>query len=229
MTIRSTPESGFTMLELLCVVGISAVAILSMVKIGSTIQLHNQTANADRVLMRLVSEATSFSKVKGSFAALNCGDLQSPCYFVDQKIVSEGQKNPFGGKINVMNLADEQIKISFQNIPREACTSLILSMNQTPGLRRVELMNPLQTSATGSSTDPDCTGAAPIPPRVIGAGAGNGNLATAASPRSATCQGGGGSYNVTSVDMFPIPVRDAATLCGAEPSYTLAWTIEKSI
>jgi prepilin-type N-terminal cleavage/methylation domain-containing protein len=237
-------QTGFSLFEILVVVGISAIALAGLFQIGYNIQVKNQTASTERLVSTIVNEATSYQKLNGSYAALNCALNDMDCYFVQHKLIAENQTNAFGGKIFINSQGDEQIKVSIQRIPARACEHLLLSFNQNPKLKGIELLNPLQEGTTDNVTNPDdpppeeCTvqvgfaktvpdylryfkleHLSPISTAYAEAGA------PPKPPKNCTVPGMG-TFSVTSIDQFPVSPVVAAELCSASTSYTMAWTFE---
>lgn len=225
-------ESGFSLFETLVVISISFVALTTIFYIGHSVQVKNQTASTERLLTTLVTEATSYKKLKGSYAALNCSSMDPGCYFVQHNLVSSNQKNPFGGDLEIVSQGDDQLVLNFQNIPAQACQTLLLAMSGRPQLMQVELFNPDQSlmgSNRPSPTDPPCPEGDKPGDGVKGESepTETGTIITGSSapkpPLGETCTTGGG-YSVTSVQNFPVAINNAATLCGSQPAYTMSWT-----
>jgi hypothetical protein len=223
-------ESGFSLFESLVVISISFVALTSIFYIGHIVQVKNQSASTERLLTTLVTEATSYKKLKGSYAALNCSSMDPSCYFVQHNLVSPNQKNPFGGDLEIVSQGDDQLVVNFQNIPAQACQALLLAMGGRPQLMQVELFNPDQSlmgSNRPSPNDPPCPEGDKPGDGVKGdpTGGAIGTIIGGSDPKpplGETCTTGG--YSVTSVQNFPVAVNNAATLCGNQPAYTMSWT-----
>lgn len=235
-------ESGFSLFEILVVIGISAIALAGLFQIGHNVQIKNQAASTERLVSSIVNEATSYQKLNGSYAALNCAANDVNCYFVQRKLIAENQTNAFGGKIFINSQGDEQIKVSVQNIPARACERLLLSFDQNPKLKGIELLNPLQEGTTDNvdNTEPPepCdiqVGSAKAMPDYLRyfhlehlSPISVAYAAEGSPPKPPkNCTGpGGGIFSVTSIDQFPVSPVIAAELCSASTSYTMAWTFE---
>jgi prepilin-type N-terminal cleavage/methylation domain-containing protein len=218
-------QKGFSLFEILVVVGISAMALVGVYQVGAHIQLRNQTDQTIRTLTKVVSEAVAYKKIQSNYAALNCNTLDEGCYLVQRKIVNADQKTAFGGGIEVSSPgAASKLKVSFQNIPQQACTDLLLSMNTNPFLSKVELFNPDQQSINNNEQQLGLDGnPLPVcPPQDESAAT---EEVGVVKPPAGTevCQAGGG-YSVMSIQSFPASGADLSSVCGNLSSMTIAWT-----
>ena len=216
MAASLSTQRGFTLLEILCVVGITAVVMVGLLRVGGAVQTDNQIAATERLLATLSKEAVAYHKLNGSYAPLSCESFADPsCYFVQKQIVAADAVNPFGGDVAMTNVADAQLKISFRNISKQACTELLQNSAQYPKLKAIELMDTNQ-QIINDSQNVVCV----QPPH------GSGSSQETAFATTSSCSTGGGSFTVTSVQRFPVLAGDAALICEALPRYLVSWTFE---
>lgn len=216
-------KSGFTLFEMLITLGITALALVSVFHISGIITAQNRTREVSQLVNTITKEATAYYKLHGNYAALNCNSFNADCYFVQNHVLKEGLRSPYGGSVFV-SANNDRVKIAVQGITSAACTSLVLDSNFGKSIKKIELFDPNYTSVTASeatqgSTGPGSGGPGGLPCNTVII---NGNAVCA--PSSDT--GDGGGFNATTIEAFPVSAEAAGNYCADEDRYTIAWTIE---
>lgn len=148
-------QSGYGLFQMLVVVGVASLGLLGMFQMAHTIQISSKVQSTERLLTTIANEARSYKKLHGSYAALNCDTSDPECYFVRHRLISPSQKSSFNGEIFINNDGDENLTISMQNIPKDACPDLVMTMNHGRPPKSIELFNPDQEAVTDNADATD--------------------------------------------------------------------------
>jgi major structural subunit of bundle-forming pilus len=139
-------ESGFTLLELLLVIGVAALLLIGGIATYRLVSEGNKTTDATRLLLTIRQQAQVFAQGQGG----NYGGIAFPgatpanSPFVAAGVLRVGQSNPFNGVITVTPVtgtpgAEEELNVTLDNIPRAACIKLITSINDPSELTQVQV------------------------------------------------------------------------------------------
>lgn len=214
--MRLHSESGATLLEVVAVVAIGLAATVGVFAISHHVVTNNQTQSAARLLSSVIAEVIAYKQTYGTFAQIDCGSgSDASCYLVDKKLVDTAKKNPFGADVAMTKVSDSEVKFSMSDVPKESCRDLMLALNQKFKVKRIELFNPDQQSITNVQYDQFgnmvCNANPP----------GHGNGQFESDPENNPCVG----FNVQSVNIFPVPVNQAANMCTHFDKFRMVWTL----
>jgi type II secretory pathway pseudopilin PulG len=118
ITSRKT-EAGFTLLELLLVVGVGALLLIGGIVTYRIVSEGNKAAETTRLIMTVRNEAQNLAQGQGY------EDVQAA--LVAAKIIKDNQKNAFGGDFTVTGAADT-LTVALTQIPPTACRKLAMGI-----------------------------------------------------------------------------------------------------
>ena len=163
MTKTSTRESGFTLLELLLVIGVAALLLIGGIATYRMVSDGNKTTDATRMLLSIRQAAQTMSQQQGgTYTGITFTTTpatpDSP--LVGAGVLASGQRNPFAGNINITAPSATQSQIQFTNLPKSACIRLmqaitnpneLVSVAGTSGAAITGANLPVQASAAATS------------------------------------------------------------------------------
>lgn len=242
----SQRQSGFTLLELLLVIGIGGVVLATLGIMLHKVSADNRMASAERLVNTIAAEASAYRTVKGSYSGLGCNlweTSSSNCTFVENNVLKSSQTNPYGGHISLGEAGNsgESFNVAFQKIPASACMPMLMDANKNKNLTKIQLHKGTQDiiidtvalgsfgpgSPGGSGGSGGCGGDG------SGGTAGRGvNIPTnlpingTGTPSTSSCIAENNGYNLTVIDSFPISAEQASGYCSGneEHVYTFVWT-----
>lgn len=171
MTTRTTTnQSGFTLLELLLVIGVAALLLIGGIATYRLVSEGNRTTESTRMMLTIRQQGQVMAQQQGGlYTGLTFTSTpatpNSP--FVSAGVLTSGQRNPFNGDItiaptNASGVADDGLSVTFANLPRSACTKLflsitnpaeIVSVSANGGSARIAANSPNAINATNAGTD----------------------------------------------------------------------------
>lgn len=133
-------EDGFTLLELLLVIGVAALLLIGGIATYRLVSDGNKTTETTRLLLTIRQEASAMAQSQGgvytgvAFAGTGGGvDDASP--LVTSGILRDGQRNAFNGSIAITTVPDAggtvdgNLQIDLTGLPQSACTKLMQAIN----------------------------------------------------------------------------------------------------
>jgi type II secretory pathway pseudopilin PulG len=119
-------EAGFTLLELLLVVGVGALLLIGGIATYRLVSEGNKVTDTTRMIMTIRNEAQNLSQGQ-EYTGVDTA-------LVDAKVMTANpQRNPFGGQFSVTGGADT-LDIEVTKLPVNACRKLALSIKD-PGVK----------------------------------------------------------------------------------------------
>ncbi len=112
-------ESGFTLLELLLVVGVGALLLIGGIATYRLVSEGNKVTDATRMIMTIRNEASNLSQGQG-YAGVRTS-------LVAAKIISDTQKDPWGGALGI-NDTGATLVVTLPAVPPNACRKLAMSI-----------------------------------------------------------------------------------------------------
>jgi prepilin-type N-terminal cleavage/methylation domain-containing protein len=127
-------ESGFTLLELLLVIGVAALLLIGGIFTYRLVSDGNKATDATRLLLTIRQEAqTEASQNGGKYTGIAFASATSATTspLVTSGVLRDQQSNPFNGAIIVgpAGATDNQLSVEFDNISQSACVRLGQSIN----------------------------------------------------------------------------------------------------
>ena len=118
-------QSGFSLLELLLVVGVGALLLLAGISTYRLVTSGNSVNDATRLLTTIKTETQRIYQGQAQYTGLNNALLNNAGAFPSGVVDGAGQpKHSWGNNIDVAVSnapANDQFTITFTNIPAEAC------------------------------------------------------------------------------------------------------------
>lgn len=129
-------EGGFTLLELLLVIGVAALLLIGGIFTYRLVSDGNKATDATRLLLTIRQEAqTEASQNGGKYTgvAFDSTTDQSTSPLVTSGVLRNNQTDPFNGAITVKAQSgtgtDDQLSVEFDNISQSACVRLGQAIN----------------------------------------------------------------------------------------------------
>lgn len=148
-------ESGFTLLELLLVIGVAALLLIGGIATYRLVSDGNKATEASRLLLTLRQEAQTMAQQQGgNYAGITFAstDTTTPSTspFVIGGILRSQQRNPFNGNITIAPVApaNQQVTIVFENVSQASCVKLMQAINAPNDLISVGTATRTFSSAT---------------------------------------------------------------------------------
>jgi Tfp pilus assembly major pilin PilA len=147
-TMPQNRESGFTLLELLLVIGVAALLLIGGIATYRLVSEGNKATEATRLLLTIRQEANVMGQSQGGrydgLAFLSTvANPNSPLVLTG--VLRDGQRNPFGGVLVVNPITaaaaaptaigttatavGEQLIIQMNGLSRAACIKMVQSIN----------------------------------------------------------------------------------------------------
>lgn len=111
-------QAGFTLLELLLVVGVGALLLIGGIATYRLVSEGNKVTDTTRMVMTVRNEAQNLSQGQGYTGVQSALEAA--------KILIPNQKNPFGGAFTITE--GDTLGISVDQIPTNACRKLAMSI-----------------------------------------------------------------------------------------------------
>jgi prepilin-type N-terminal cleavage/methylation domain-containing protein len=131
---KQTRQGGFTLLELLLVIGVAALLLIGGIATYRLVSDGNRATESTRLLLTLRQETSNMAQQQGgNYAGINfdsaTSNPNSP--LVTGGILRDQQRNAFNGPIIIAPAggANENITISFGNVTQSACAKLAQAIN----------------------------------------------------------------------------------------------------
>lgn len=135
-----TRESGFTLLELLLVIGVAALLLIGGIATYRLVSEGNKSTEATRLLLTIRQQSQVMANQNnGSYVGL---DFASGTNNANQPLVAAGvlqnqQRNPFTGNITVTGTANT-LTVAFAGLPRAACVRLMQAIANPADITSVQ-------------------------------------------------------------------------------------------
>lgn len=154
---RKQKQSGFTLLELLLVVGVGALLLIGGIATYRLVVEGNKVSEATRLLLRIKSEAQNLYANQADYNGLNNALLQN------LDVLPPSSDHPFNDAITVQPAnGNAQFSVTFANVPETACVKLgrqitdpddVDSLNVAPaGVDSTTLVADLAQNCNGDTT-----------------------------------------------------------------------------
>lgn len=152
-TITKTRESGFTLLELLLVIGVAALLLIGGIATYRMVSEGNKTTEATRLLLTIRQQSQAMAQQQGGVytgLSYNTTADASTNIYVASGVLTNRQRNPFAGNIVIGPAGGNDINLSvqFTNVPRAACIRLMQAMTNPADIVSVQGGASTLTSAT---------------------------------------------------------------------------------
>lgn len=155
MTKTTTRQSGFTLLELLLVIGVAALLLIGGIATYRLVSDGNKATESTRLLLTLRQEAQTMAQQQGgNYAGIifnsTVDSATSP--LVTSGVLRNNQRNPFNGAIIIGPLnapANDQLSIEFQNVSQSGCIKLVQAINNPNEILEAGTASANYTSAAG--------------------------------------------------------------------------------
>lgn len=131
-TVRQNGQAGFTLLELLLVIGVAALLLIGGIATYRLVSDGNRATEATRLLLTLRQEAQQLAQQSGGTYAGIVYDTatdDTDNVFVASGVLRNLQNNPFNGAITIApNANPAELDITFANVPRSACVKMFTAI-----------------------------------------------------------------------------------------------------
>lgn len=135
-TITQNRESGFTLLELLLVIGVAALLLIGGIATYRLVSEGNKTTEATRLLLTIRQQTNTMAQQSngvytGITFASATSSLTSP--LVTSGTLRNQQLTPFQGNITITPATsvatDDALNVTFTKVPQSACTKMAAAIN----------------------------------------------------------------------------------------------------
>lgn len=127
-------QRGFTLLELLLVIGVGALLLIGGIATYRLVSDGNKATEAARLLLTIRQEASVMAQQQGgNYAGIaftsNPATPNSPLVFAG--ILRSGQRNPFNGDVNITpsGTGNVNLTVEFTNVSQSACLKMLQAVN----------------------------------------------------------------------------------------------------
>jgi prepilin-type N-terminal cleavage/methylation domain-containing protein len=131
-------ESGFTLLELLLVIGVAALLLIGAIATYRLVTDGNKTTDSIRLLLTIRQETQTMSQQQGgTYTGITytstTADATGTTPLVSAGVLHSQQRNPFNGDI-LINPKDntataDNITVEFDNVSQSGCIKLVSAIN----------------------------------------------------------------------------------------------------
>ena len=140
----SRREGGFTLLELLLVIGVAALLLIGGIATYRLVSDGNKATEGTRLLLTIRQEAQTLAQQSpDNYTSISYDSTASDTnnIFVASGILRDQQKNPFGGDIQVaVNAADAtQLDITFTGVTRSSCVKMFTAITNPAEIFSVDV------------------------------------------------------------------------------------------
>lgn len=129
----SRREGGFTLLELLLVIGVAALLLIGGIATYRLVTEGNRATDATRLLLTLRQEATTMAQQNGGdYTGITydtAADSAANNVFVASGILRVAQNNPYNGPINIAPNGTNQVDITFDQVTKPGCIKMFSAIN----------------------------------------------------------------------------------------------------
>ena len=135
-TLAPNRESGFTLLELLLVIGVGALLLIGGIATYRLVSDGNKTTETTRLLLTIRQEAQTLAQQQGgTYAGITFDSTASTpnAPLVVSGTLRDQQRNPFNGMIKI-DPADntataDNLTVELTNVSRSGCSKLVTAIN----------------------------------------------------------------------------------------------------
>ena len=134
--VQTNRESGFTLLELLLVIGVAALLLIGGIVTYRLVTDGNKATETTRLLLTIRQEAQTLAQQQGgNYAGIT---FSSASNVTTQPLVVSGvlrlnQNNSFNGTITITPVTttnpNDSLSVAMTNISQSACTKLAIAIN----------------------------------------------------------------------------------------------------
>jgi prepilin-type N-terminal cleavage/methylation domain-containing protein len=137
-TQNTTRESGFTLLELLLVIGVAALLLIGAIATYRLVSDGNKTTDSIRTLLTIRQETNTMAQQQGGTytgVVYDTATSNTASPIVASGVLHDKQKNPFNGNIVVAAVpdaggtADANLTVKFDNVSQSGCSKLAQAIN----------------------------------------------------------------------------------------------------
>jgi prepilin-type N-terminal cleavage/methylation domain-containing protein len=148
MNRTTNRESGFTLLELLLVIGVAALLLIGAIATYRLVTDGNKTTDSIRMLLSVRQETETMAEQQGGLytgIAFATGTSNTASPMVTSGILRDKQKNPFNGNITIATTADAggtadaNLNVTFDNVSQSGCSKLAQAINSPNEIIKVTI------------------------------------------------------------------------------------------
>lgn len=154
-TTHTTRESGFTLLELLLVIGVAALLLIGGIATYRLVSDGNKATESTRMLLTIRQEAQTMAQQQGGNydgIVFDSTTDSSTSPLVTGGTLRNNQRNPFNGAIIITPIngpAFDQLQIEFQNVSQSGCGKMLQAINNANEIISVGTATATYTAAAG--------------------------------------------------------------------------------
>ena len=134
-TLNPHRESGFTLLELLLVIGVGALLLIGGIATYRLVSDGNKATEATRLLLTIRQETQTMAQQQGgnytgtTFDTADGTTATGP--LIGSGTLRAGQRNPFNGNIVIapIGTSSENVTVQFTGISQSGCSKLVQAVN----------------------------------------------------------------------------------------------------
>jgi prepilin-type N-terminal cleavage/methylation domain-containing protein len=157
MKTTPTRESGFTLLELLLVIGVAALLLIGGITTYRLVSDGNKATESTRQLLTIRQETQTMAQQNGgvytgiAYDITGAGNATSP--LVTSGVLRNPQRNPFNGEIIIAptGTGDVNLRVEFGNISQSACTKMAMAINNPAEVVSVNVVAAAAGATTGGT------------------------------------------------------------------------------
>lgn len=148
-TFQPNRESGFTLLELLLVIGVAALLLIGGITTYRLVSDGNRTTETTRQLLTIRQEAQTMAQQQGGLytgIVFDTGTSNTASPLVTGGVMRDLQRSPFNGTIAIAPVAaDVNLSVTYDLLPASACTRLATAINNPAEVVSVTINGAAQT------------------------------------------------------------------------------------
>lgn len=130
-TITQNRESGFTLLELLLVIGVAALLLIGGIATYRLVSDGNKATETTRLLLTIRQETQAMAQQQGGIytgIVFDSATASTTSPLIVGGILRDQQRNPFNGTIKIDPVANG-LQVALGQISKSACIKVIQSIN----------------------------------------------------------------------------------------------------